>query len=92
MSKYRAIATATAEEQPLALVALGPGETPAYMTLNAQYGLTDDDMAIGGTTTTSQQTVEQEFQAYITAPLSPNNINILKFWEASGELILLIAN
>ena len=91
MSEYRAIATPTAEEQPLALIAPDPGETPAYMTLDAQYRLTDDDMAVGGTTT-SQKTVEQEFQAYATAPLSPNNIDILKFWEASGELILLNAN
>ena len=91
MSEYWAIATATAEEQLLALIAPGPGETLAYMTLDAQYGLTDDNMAVGGTTT-SQQTVEQEFQAYAMALLSPNNIDILKFWEASGELILLNAN
>jgi hypothetical protein len=90
MNEYRV--TATAEEQPLAgLIAPGPGEAPAYMTLDAQYGLADDDMAIGGTTM-SEQTVEQEFQAYVTAPLSPNNIDILKFWEVSRELMLLIAH
>ena len=36
---------------------------PAYMTLDAQYGLMDDNMVIGSTTT-SQQTVEQEFQEH----------------------------
>jgi hypothetical protein len=86
MSEYRAT-----NEEPLA----GPiapilGELPAYMTLDDQYGLMDDDLAIGGTTT--GQTVEQEFQAYVTAPLSPPNIDILKFWEVSRELVSLIAN
>lgn len=57
-------------------------EMPKYMTLAAQYGL-DDDMDVGasGPGDTNKQTVEQEYQAYITAPLLPKNVNILKFWE-----------
>jgi hypothetical protein len=35
-------------------------ELLTFITLDAQYGLTDDDLAIGGTTT-HEQTVEQEF-------------------------------
>jgi hypothetical protein len=80
MNEYRA--TTTTEEQPF--VAHCAGELPAYMSLDAQYGLTDDDLAIGYTTT-PEQTVEQELQAYITALLSQPTINILKFWEASRE-------
>ena len=85
-------ATATTKEQLFGgLIAPGPGGTLAYMTLDAQYGLMDDNMAISSTTATLQ-TVEQVFQVYVTAPLSLPNIDILKFWEASGELMLLIAN
>ena len=78
MSEYRA----TIEEPFTSPIAPILGESPAYMTLDAQYRLTDDDLAIGGTTT-QEQTVEQEFQAYVTAPLLPPNIDILKFWEVS---------
>ena len=88
MAEYRAIAT-TAEEQSAPNDTVpDPGETPAYMTLAAQYGLTDDDMEI--VNTTPEQTVEQEFQAYVTALLSPNNIDILKFWEVSSRLDIYI--
>jgi hypothetical protein len=78
MSEYRV----TVEEPSIGPVAPILGESPAYMTLDAQYGLVDDDLAIGGATT-QEQTVEQEFQAYVTAPLSSPNIDILKFWEVS---------
>jgi hypothetical protein len=55
------------------------GEVPKYMTLAEQYGLSDD-MNIGESKA-NEQTIEQEFQAYITAPLTPTSVNILKFWE-----------
>jgi hypothetical protein len=57
----------------------GAGELPKYMSLAAQYGL-DSDMDFGESGET-EQTIEQEYQAYITAPLSPKTVNILKFWE-----------
>ena len=47
------------------------------MLLNVQYRIEEDDMAISGLS--SDQTVEQEFRAYITAPLSPPSVDILKF-------------
>ena len=79
MSEYRAtIEEPFADAGPIAPIL---GESPAYMTLDAQYGLVDDDLAIGSTT--QEQTVEQEFQAYVTALLSSPNIDILKFWEVS---------
>jgi DNA-directed RNA polymerase specialized sigma24 family protein len=55
------------------------GETPKYMSLAEQYGL-GSDMDVGDSGA-NEQTIEQEYQAYITVPLSPKNINILKFWE-----------
>jgi hypothetical protein len=48
------------------------------MSLAAQYGL--EDMTIGASDT-QERSIEQEYQAYITASLSPTNIDILKFWE-----------
>jgi hypothetical protein len=60
--------------------AAGPSTSavPAYMSLAAQYGITDMEI---GNPDICDQTVEQEYQVYITAPLSPNTIDILKFWE-----------
>lgn len=57
---------------------------PAYMSLAERYGLVDDDMDIGNSGT-NEQTVEQEYQAYITSHLSPKTSDIIKFWEASNH-------
>jgi hypothetical protein len=54
------------------------------MSLAAQYGL-NVDMNIGNSRN-NEQTTEQEYQAYVTAPCSPGDTDILKFWEASGDL------
>ena len=77
MVEYRQRAAATEEQGAPA----GPStdDMPAYQTLAAQYGI-EEEMDIGRSNT-REQTVEQEYQAYIMAPLSPKNINILKFWE-----------
>ena len=56
------------------------GEMPRYMSLAERYGL-GIDMNIGGLDET-EQTVDQEYQAYITAVLS--SIDILKFWEITN--------
>lgn len=56
---------------------------PAYMTLAAQYGI-EDEMDVGGNA--NDQTVDQEYQLYVMAPHSPKNVNIIKFWEVSGDL------
>lgn len=55
-------------------------DLPKYMSLARKYGMAD--MEIGQSSKTAQ-TIEQEYQAYITAPLS-RNVDILKFWEASS--------
>ena len=76
MAEYRAVAGAELPVPPSAVP--GTDEMPAYMTLGAQYGIADEmDIAANP----GQQTIEQEYQAYITAVTSPKTINILGFWE-----------
>lgn len=60
----------------------GTEEVEKYFLIAAQYGL---DMDIGESEGI-EQTVEQEYQAYITAPLSSKTVNILKFWEV-GDFV-----
>jgi hypothetical protein len=57
-------------------------DMPMYMSLADQYGIADE-MEIGESSAT-MQTIEQEYQAYITAVLSLKTVNILKFWEVGG--------
>jgi hypothetical protein len=67
-----------------AVPGVGTGEMPKYMSLAHQYGYDDDDMDFGhGGSNDAEQTVEQEYQAYVTAPLSKDP-DILKFWEVSN--------
>ena len=54
----------------------------AYMELAAQYELYD--MIIGDPGDDPQQTVEEEYRAYVTAPLS--KLPSLKFWEVCGNI------
>jgi hypothetical protein len=58
------------------------------MMLAAQYGIADEmgfsDSGI------REQSIEQEYQTYITAPLSLKNVNIIKFWEVIAEFDFVI--
>jgi hypothetical protein len=65
------------------IAAVSHGEA-AYMTLAAQYGL-DDDMIIG-IPGKYQRSVEEEYQAYITAPTLSGKVDPLKFWEVRGDV------
>lgn len=56
-----------------------------YLEIAAYYGL--NDMEIGESEQT-EQTVDEEFQAYVTASLSPKNVEILKFWEVNDLLMI----
>ena len=58
--------------------------TPGYMSPVEVYGL--KDMQIGASDDVEGQTVEQEFQAYVTAALSKPGADILKFWEVSKSI------
>jgi hypothetical protein len=79
MEEYCENVTTEAEtEQPAS-----KDSQPGYMSLAAQYGL-KDEMEIGGSTSSCHQaTIEEEYLSYITAPLSPASMDILKFWEVS---------
>lgn len=55
------------------------------MELAARYGL--QDMEIGGSEG-KEQTVEQEYRAYIALAPPPTVIDILKFWEVGDSLML----
>jgi len=82
MSEYRKKVTANQDEEPL--FQQDPTyKAPKYMSLAAQYGLLDD-MDIGDLGQ-SKQTIDQEYQAYVTAPCSPKNTDPLKFWEVGGD-------
>ncbi|KIM81085.1 hypothetical protein PILCRDRAFT_9113 [Piloderma croceum F 1598] len=50
-----------------------------------QYGLVDE-MDIANRENHDEQTLEQEYQSYIMAPLSPRGTNTLKFWESSESI------
>ena len=82
MSEYRKKVAANQDEEPL--FQQDPTyEAPKYMSLAAQYGLLDD-MDIGDLGQ-SEQTIDQEYQAYMTAPCSLKNTDPLKFWEVGGD-------
>lgn len=84
MLKYREAISATSEQSMPADADPDEGALPAYMSLAAHYDL-EDDMTIGASDA-QKQTVEQEYQAYITtAFLSPKDVSILKFWEVGGS-------
>jgi hypothetical protein len=62
-------------------------DVPAYMSLAAQYGI-DNDMDFGNSGQDEQQTIDQEYQAYVTASCSPKGTDILKFWEVGVSYIM----
>lgn len=71
---------------------LDTGKTEKFMLLATEYYGGLDDMVIGGSGGDQrfEQSVEQEYQAYITAPLSAISVNILRFWEV-GDLFVGIS-
>lgn len=60
----------------------------AWEDLDIQYGLAD--MYDDSSTALTIQTVEEEYSAYVTAPISPKGTDLVKFWEVSGHIILLL--
>jgi hypothetical protein len=87
MLEYHEKATADCREEPPAQENPsypGAGEIPTYMSLAAQYGLSDD-MDIGRPAG-NEPTTEQEYQAYMTAQSFPKDVDLLKFWEVSDDI------
>jgi len=56
------------------------------MSLAKQYGLTDKDFDASEPDDHSMQTTEQEYQAYITAPICVKGTPIIKWWEVSQKM------
>jgi hypothetical protein len=87
MMDYR---TAINSSQP-STSAAAPSMTttaPKFTTLASRYGMTDMRLLDASP---EVQTVEQEYQAYITGALSPHTTDLLKFWEVRS-MVLFIAN
>ena len=57
-------------------------QSSGLMPLDALYGYWGDELDIG--IATPKRDIEQEFQSYVTSPPTPK-VNILNFWEVSGE-------
>jgi hypothetical protein len=45
-------------------------------------------MQFGAPEDTVGQTLEQEYQSYITAPLSKQGTDMIKFWEVGNNLFI----
>ena len=54
------------------------------MDLAWKYGLAD--MRLGASQDADAQTLEQEYQSYVTAPLSVEGTDMLRFWEVCNLL------
>jgi hypothetical protein len=55
-------------------------QVPSLDSLMWDYGLTNE-MDITIHKNANDQTIEQEFQSFVSAPLSPKGTSTLKFWE-----------
>ena len=83
MREYQKKIKSNGGREPLAQDAsTGATRRPHWMNLAAQLGVEDEDMVIGDSSQ-GEQTVEQEYQAYVTA--QPSKSDILKFWEVGGR-------
>ena len=84
MAEYRACARASRRVLG-SFAAVSPlirDEHPAYANLAHQYGVMD--MQFATSESAEEQTIKQEFQSFVTAPLLPRGTNTLKFWEVCG--------
>jgi hypothetical protein len=82
MAKYREQIKARAPAS--AIVTVESTVAAAYTHLAQKYGLAD--MRLGASRDRDAQTLEQEYQSYITAPLSPEGTDMLRFWEVCNPL------
>jgi len=66
---------------------LGVGCVLSHRLLAAQYG-GKKRKKTGKKSSGNKQMVKQEYQAYMIAVLSPEEIDLLKFWEVGGNTVL----
>ena len=82
MAKYHEQIKARAPAS--AIVTVEPTVAPAYMHLAQKYSLADKEL--GALWDHNTQTLELEYQSYITVPLSPEGTDTLRFWEVCNPL------
>jgi hypothetical protein len=80
MAEYRA--RRTGEDAAPSAAVPGPrsNQAPQYRSLAERYGL-GAEMNFASPESRHDQTIEQEYQSFVTAPLSAAGTNTLKFWE-----------
>ncbi|KIM83096.1 hypothetical protein PILCRDRAFT_69854, partial [Piloderma croceum F 1598] len=59
-----------------------PNQPLAFQSLAQRYGL-GTDMNFASPNSSDDQSIDQEYQSFITAPFSAQGTNTLKFWESS---------
>jgi len=83
MAKYHVRAKAGAPASTIA-TPVESTAVPAFTHLARKYGLAD--MQLGASRDSEVQTLEQEYQSYVTAPLSVEGTDLLRFWEVRNIL------
>ena len=83
MAEYRVQAKARAPASTV-VTPIKSVVAPAYTHLARKYGLAD--MRLGTSQDSEAQTLEQEYQSYITVPLSIEGADMLRFWEVRNPL------
>jgi hypothetical protein len=89
MLEYRERNKKKAPAQTRAVDAADPGteKLEKYWSIAAKYGL-GEEMGMGvDESGGNEQTIDQEYQAYITGTTLRRNVNILNFWEV-GDLLM----
>jgi len=83
MAEYRAQAKARTPASTI-VTPIESTVVPAFTHLARKYGL--PDMQLGASRDSEAQTLEQEYQSYVTAPLSVKGTDLLRFWEVRNIL------
>ena len=79
-ARARAVAAGVSASPFIGHNVVQSNQAPSLDSLMRDYGLTNE-MDISTRENANEQTIEQEFQSFVTAPLSPKGTSILKFWE-----------
>ena len=88
MYEYRKEAAPDDEELPPQSPARpARGHAQSYRSLAAEYGAKPRKRT-GKKPSGNRQSVEEEYQAYVTANLSPEEVDNLKFWEVGCNTVL----
>lgn len=86
MIEYRERSGAPKQTAPV--TSSSKGLFAGYENLTKQYGL--PDMEIVDPMDQEEQTVEQEYQAYITSPVAPTGTCSIKFWQVSSTASIFL--